>query len=237
MQLIAVVVLLLLQSLVASAQDRFQSPQGDSIGDESLNRLEALSHEGVPILGQKFWYDDHGAAYQCGGSTGISWARLGDWTPDVRINTDDGWGGCLQSFALLDPSNSLSNLKLTIDFSAAPDSDAGQCGEAGEREIIKTATQPAWSRPYRIDTDSRKGGCRWTMSMSGRSDIEVRVKFFPDDQGVGQCGENQTRGPYTPNRPEYLIAKAGEPLTLDLDTDGRWGGCVFSLQLVKTSPN
>jgi hypothetical protein len=165
----------------------------------------------------------------------VHWAKLGDWTSPVRINTDDGWGGCQQRFALMDPTNRLADLKLSINFRASAGADAGQCGEPGEREIIRTATQPAWSRAYRIDTDSRAGGCDWTISVAGRNDVEVRVKFYPDDQGIGQCG-NPTKSSYTPNAPEYHTAKVNASVTLGFNTDGQWGGCEFSLQLVKTTP-
>lgn len=76
------------------------------------------------------------------GATGVHWAKLGDWTPEIRINADDGWGGCRQTFALLDPTNRLADLTMKVTFAAAPNSDAGQCGDPGERS---SQTTRAWA--------------------------------------------------------------------------------------------
>ena len=32
-------------------------------------------------------------------------ARLGDWLPEVRMDTDERPGGCIQQFAIVDPDN------------------------------------------------------------------------------------------------------------------------------------
>lgn len=66
-----------------------------------------------------------------------------------RIDTDNRSGGCLQTFSLSGRND------IVLDVSFIPDGDAGQCGNAGSFTVT-----PSTPVTFRIDTDSRPGGCR-----------------------------------------------------------------------------
>jgi hypothetical protein len=166
-----------------------------------------------------------GDATQCnGGVYGAYAAELGAATPAVVIDTDQRTGACYQQFAIFDPTNRLAGLQLTVNAASTPGGD-GQCIDPGERTIpITTAVAGAWtswSRHYQIDTDSRAGGCQQTFTVSGRSDVVLEIDVQPTLGGdVAQC----------PSRGTFQ-ARAGEPATIVLDTDGRAGGCTESFRL------
>jgi hypothetical protein len=166
-----------------------------------------------------------GDATQCnGGVYGAYAAELGAATPAVVIDTDQRTGACYQQFAIFDPTNRLAGLQLSVTAASTPGGD-GQCIDPGERAIpITTSVTGAWtswSRHYQIDTDSRAGGCQQTFTVSGRSDVVLEIDVQPTLGGdVAQC---PTRGTFQ--------ARAGEPATIVVDTDGRAGGCTESFRL------
>jgi hypothetical protein len=162
---------------------------------------------------------------QCnGGFYGAQAAREGSWMNSVLIDADSRLGGCLQQFAVYDPSGSLQgNTTISVVFSPDPGGDPGQCGSPGERAIPYVRSLPSkwttWSNPYRIDTDNRPGGCLQTFKVEGRSDVVLDVQF--DATGdPGQCGNTGTHS-----------ATVKHPLTLRIDTDDRSGGCRQSFRL------
>lgn len=158
---------------------------------------------------------------QCNGAAyGTFSAQIGDWTPEVRIDTDRRSGGCQQSFAILDENNELQNLFITVNF-RSDGGDAGQCGNPGQRLIpVNTdSSQLQFSIPYRIDTDNRSGGCLQTFSLAGRNDVVLDVRFTADGDS-GQCGNTGT-----------FTVTPTTPVTFRIDTDNRSGGCRQAFRL------
>ena len=201
------------------------SVHGLTLGDD---RLDALAPTTV-MLYHNFYHDDVRGGGQCSGATGARAVRLGDWLPFVRMDMDNQWGGCIQQFAITDPMQQLTGLVVNIDFRSMQGADGNQCGNAGSRPVPITATSVDWSYPMRLDTDDRVGGCSQTWSLSGRSDIAIELQFFPDDSGVGQCAPP---GPH--NGTTILRVLPNQPVTLGINTDGRYGGCQFRARLVRT---
>jgi hypothetical protein len=172
---------------------------------------------------QRFYADGDGG--QCQGATGNRAVALGTWTPTMVVDTDNRGGGCFQQLAVFDPTGALAGTTLRADFAPTPGADAGQCGGAGSRIIpIVGAVAGAWSTwsdGYRIDTDSRGGGCELTLRVEGRADVVMDVSWQPTaGADAGQC---QRAGTWS--------AFVGHPATIVLDTDGRSGGCQQSLRL------
>lgn len=161
---------------------------------------------------------------------------LNNWGSWFRINTDDGWGGCWLTFAVLDPDNKYQNLRMTVDFqfwnptNKVPNShDLQQCPNPGVRPIWRTANVPDFSRPILLDMDSRLGGCMLTFTLEGAPTLKLQLEMYPDDEGVSQCPDNTVM-----NVPKLFEASVGKPFTIRFDTDGRWGGCVVRLRLAES---
>lgn len=190
----------------------------------SDRRLESEIKSGAVTLHHNFFFDDTRDHYQCQGATGSTWAIMGDWLGYVRVNTDDGWGGCVQQFAMLDPLSRYPGLRVSINFVPTSGADAGQCGGEGSRDIDIRATQVTWTPPMRINTDSRPGHCNQTWTVAGRDDVGVEIIFYPDDEGKDQC----MNAAY-PDKPH--LAKLGQPVTIGLNTDNNYGGCQLSYRL------
>jgi|GEM_PF-3108726 len=168
------------------------------------------SHQ--PYFIHKF-ESDGGDAGQCSYlHSGVDFAPLGDWTRRIRIDTDNRSGGCLQQFAIVDPTGLLDEIELYVGFEGAE----GQCHEQGWRKIPKNRSihDIEWSWPIGIDADNRPGGCQQSFSLEGEG-FALDIDFFTDEGGNnGQCkNEGQhTLMPYT-------------TLSLGIDTDNRSGGC------------
>ena len=108
------------------------------------------------------YFGDEDVSQCTGGHYGMQTANFGQWTSEIRIDTDHRHGGCLQQFAIYDPDQVLNGLHVYVEF--FPDGDGGQCNYPGRREIpivnsqgLNTANWTVWSTPYRIDADSRAG--------------------------------------------------------------------------------
>jgi hypothetical protein len=175
------------------------------------------SQQATPLFGQSFLAD--GDAGQCNGAfMGTDFVNFGEFTKEIRIDTDDRPGGCLQSFAIVDTNNVLAGLKLGVNF--FPDGQ-GQCDNPGPRTIPinKQVAGAQFSPAYRIDTGSRPGGCQLVFSVEGRNDVALDVIYIPDDD-FSQC---KNAGVFT--------AVAGRPVQIGLDTDNRSGGCRLKLRL------
>jgi hypothetical protein len=206
------------------------------VGTESSMLAKALSLPQIKFF-QMFWKWDVGYTYQCQGALGEQFALLNDWLPRIRINTDNGWGGCYQTFGIVDPSNALAHYTFSIDWEPEPGADAGQCGNPGKRNIpiVGHPTPAYFTPPIDINTDDRKLGCTQTWSITPdatvtTSDYEIDLLFYPDDEGIGQCGGTTASDPGSP-----ITVKAGSSVTITIDTDGRYGGCQFSARLRKLS--
>lgn len=192
---------------------------GSSADTSTLATLQASSNmqtQSTAYFFQNFYAD--GDAGQCnGGAYGTHAAPLGQWTPAMRLDTDNRGGGCYQQFSIFDPSGLLNGLLVVVDF--YPDGDR-QCDFPGPR-YIPVGPSLHWSSPYRIDTDNRSGGCQQVFSIYGRYDVELDVAFWADGD-AGQCGNAgfHTVTPYNSVR-------------IRLDMDNRPGGCRQMFRLRK----
>lgn len=158
-----------------------------------------------------------GDAGQCGGKTGIQSAIMGAWTQTILIDSDNRSGWCDQNFAIVDPSNVLSGLLLSVTFYA--NGDANQCGNSGPHNIARTAgPDPSWGAPMSINTDSRGGGCWQVFQLSGRSDVALDVEFYAT--GDAQCANTGSR-----------TVTNGVSQSFFIDTDNRNGGCTQRVRL------
>ncbi|MCO5978109.1 hypothetical protein [Ideonella oryzae] len=222
-------IILALIPIQVSASDidkQRSSPEGRSSGSEIDNSLGLLIDQQEVVLHQDFRFNDRRDEYQCQGAMGRTATRINDWTPPIRINTDGGWGGCTLAWAITDPKNTLKDLKIKIGYSYGNGQATGECGTPSESNIEITKIQPSWMPKLQIDTDDRPSWCNLRFEIEGRNDIELNVKFFADDSGVDQC---KNRLPAD----KWHTVKAGQPLTIGLDTDGRYGGCQLSLRISK----
>jgi len=173
---------------------------------------------------------------QCAGfNGGYVYARIGEWTPKIRLDTDGRPGGCLQSWAVLDPGTQLDGLDLRVNWRPGPKADAGQCGAPGERQIKVSSTIPGtedaigFTPPIRVDTDGRNGYCEQVFSLNGTDKYVLDVRFEPDWDSAsnGQC---LIDGKPIAAAVETTLGR-GQTLTLGLDMDDRLGGCVQSFRL------
>ena len=107
------------------------------------------------FISVSFWGD--GDATQCGNPGTHDLPRLSrdptretaaDWTPPLKIDTDQRRGGCIERWSL----RGRTDVALDIDF--VPDGEAEQCGNAGAFTVTsETIAQ------FRIKTDEQPGGC------------------------------------------------------------------------------
>lgn len=193
-------------------------PSADALG----TRGDALSSA---WLYYDFRADNYGTNSQCNNGVNISEARyLGEWTTRVKLDTDSRGGGCLQSFGIHDPGGELSGLALWVDFRGeASLTGDGQCDNPGLRTIPVTTSAPSLASAWGIDTDQRYKGCSQTISLSGRSDVALDVKF--EDQNYnGQC---KNTGLHT--------VTSTHAVSIVMDMDDRSGGCFQSFRLRKLS--
>jgi hypothetical protein len=157
---------------------------------------------------------------QCGFEETETATPIGLWSPPAYINTDTRPGGCVRSFAILDPAGKLDGLIVKMTFAGF--GQGSQCDRVGPRELrpSRTKTLDAWSAPYRIDTDGRyAGGCQETFEIYGRDDVVLDVQMLAD--GIeAQC---PTTGKFT--------ATTSKAVTVYMATDDRPGGCYQRLRL------
>lgn len=99
-----------------------------------------------------------GDAGQCGspGNHPIPVGPTLAFSSPYRIDTDDRGGGCQQVFSL----SGRNDVGLDIEF--LPDGDAGQCGNIGTFTVTSSN-----SVAFRLDTDSRGGGCTQRFRLRG----------------------------------------------------------------------
>ncbi|WP_424186376.1 hypothetical protein ACOBQX_00820 [Actinokineospora sp. G85] len=172
-------------------------------------------------LGLSFTPD--GNAGQCVG-TRSQWTPSPDWTNKVLIDTDSRSGGCLLAFGVRDLAGNLPGLALSYRWEASPGANAGQCGNQGLFPLPVTPQQTLGST-IKVDTDSRQGYCDLTFFLSGRTDVALDVRFWPETvAGKDQCVNSLPQDEWHSVRPDA-------PITIGMDTDSRQGGCYFSLRL------
>jgi hypothetical protein len=213
-----------------------QAPEGVSVGSEDVNATIRGQLTAAPTFWMNFRFYDAGGnprdAGQCG-LTGTKNGPLGIWTGYIRVNTDDGWGDCILQFAITDPSRLFPHLKMYVNIQPSNGARSDQCPVPGEREILPTQVGPDWSKEIYLNMGNPLGGCELTFRIENPTkDIQLHLEVWPDDEGVGQC-PTPTRGPRTPNAPEYFTVAPGNPKAIVLDTDGRWGGCMMRFRLYR----
>lgn len=191
------------------------------IGFPPLARSAERELSNVRFLERFYGDEDQG---QCGYRQfdDVTVTKFGKWTEPVYINTDNRRGGCRHSFAILDPSDSLHDLSITVDLSSfAP---IAQCDSSGPATIpiSREMSSIRWSDAYRLDTDDGDTGCSLRFSLQGRNDIALDIEFVAD--GVPDQCMNAGRHTISANRPVEIRVK----------TDSRPGGCYLRFRLTST---
>ena len=105
------------------------------------------------------WHPD-GDGGQCGGGAGrMLCARVNQYTPYYRDDTDRRSGGCQMSWRIVVPHRAPLWIRMAkLCYYWYPDGGGGQCGGGAGRQLCAVANQ--WTPYYKDDTDRRSGGCR-----------------------------------------------------------------------------
>ncbi|MGL5927506.1 MAG: hypothetical protein ACRCY8_01095 [Dermatophilaceae bacterium] len=179
-------------------------------------RVVVLSVDPVPGVQVLFSGYDIGDAgtRQCGG-TGWSLTPVNEWTPTLRIDTDNRDGGCSLQLGLVKASTWL-NGAISTDWQAHPGANDSQCLDRGRQDWPTLGLNRIV-----IDTDDRRGWCDLTFDVTDPA-VAVDVSFYPD--GNGQC-VNST------GDSGFHTAYRGHPVTIGIDTDSRNGGCQFAVRV------
>jgi hypothetical protein len=185
---------------------------------------------GTPVLATR-WVSTKPGEYQeaqCGTVGGVQFAPLGERSAPIRMDTDGRPDHCELQWSIIDPKGALAGLIINVGWTAS--GDPGQCKGVASRPIKLTNRIPAstadieFSNVIGIDTDDRSGGCYMSFALSGRTDVLLDLWFWGDDD-PSQCE------PWAPPSGGPMIVDVGQPATLLIDTDRRYGGCVFQTQL------
>jgi hypothetical protein len=180
---------------------------------------EAAPLAAAPQLGVQFNAD--GDPSQCGGTTGEQWAASPDWTQAIRLDTDSRSGGCQLAFGVYDPDSTLAGSSISYSLTPSPGGDGGQCGNYQDTYAAPILPIPVFGQAVRVDTDGRSGWCNLTFTVTGK--IVLDVQFYPDGD-AGQCPNALPAG-------QFRSAFVGTPVTVQIDADGRSGGCQLLLRL------
>jgi hypothetical protein len=162
---------------------------------------------------------------QCNGAASGRIVSAGDqFSPDIRIDTDNRPGGCQYRIGIVDPSGQLAQHGFHVWMRFAADGDRRQCGNQGTYDIpvSRDLTNVQFTPAIRIDTGKRPGGCPITWSTSGWPLVVLEVRFAADGD-PRQCLNTGTH------------STADGTVTVHLNTDNRPGGCRLSLRLVRAS--
>lgn len=165
---------------------------------------------------------------QCPTQTGH--AAVGEWTPPVRLDTDNRDGGCWQSLSIVDPESVLGDARIQLEYwHDDRRGGSGQCGLPTAFEPATYTSSVATERRdlsdswWTVDTDNRPGGCQAKFSIVGSDEYVLDVRFYADGHG-GQCGNASGQS-------GHHTAVFGEPVQIRYDMDGRAGGCMQSFRL------
>ena len=112
------------------------------------------------------WHPD-GDGGQCGGGAARELcARVNQWSPEYRDDTDRRGGGCQMSWRIVVPNSApMWMKKAKLCFSWYPNGDGLQYGPAHSRSRNMCATANQWTPYYLDDTHFRKGGCRMSWGL------------------------------------------------------------------------
>jgi hypothetical protein len=116
-------------------------------------------------------------------------------------------------------------------FRETPGGNSGQCGRAASPYAWQGTIVDVWSRPIRIDTDNRAGGCNQmfgiydpTGSLAG---LQISVTFSGDQ---GQCWNQGTRTIWPSTSFPPLVVDptswSGWTSSYTIDADNRGGYCI-----------
>ncbi|MFA4875502.1 MAG: hypothetical protein WC690_09220, partial [bacterium] len=165
-------------------------------------------------------FSPDGDSGQCGGASGVHCTPLNEWSSEIRIDTDDRAGGCEQQFSVrkANPTPQEKSLRLCVDFN--PDGQS-QCDNPGTH----CAGLNGWTDTYRIDTDSRPGGCQQGFRLDGGDPNLVFEVQYRADGDSSQCE--------LPEHDIVLYRSEGGDWSpyLRIDTDSRSGGCLQKFRI------
>jgi len=218
MKVISTVLLLPMMLAACTTANR---PFVAAIEDAKRNNTAKLAH----------WFQADGDDTQCEGQWGPQFAEINNFTPDVRVNTDNRSGGCFQRFSVIDPNDLLAGLDIRMEFGPVG-ADTGECestfGIPATIKLTRVKDVPGWTAQIRINTDDRpEQGCyqKWTF-VDGPPGYAFDIAYRADGD-LGQCGN--TTG-------SYHRIKKGDSVTIVFNTDGRPGGCWLRYRLATYQP-
>jgi hypothetical protein len=195
---------------IAQSQSSAQSTTTSTV-----DRLASHVNLGSVLIVQEFVGD--GDVGQCnGGAYGTIYSWAANWSPGIRIDTDNRSGGCLYRIGIADLGGALQAAGFGLNMVFIADGDAGQCGGQGSHQVPINPSLSGFQMTTPIRMDMRSGGCRQTWSVTG-SKVAFDLTFYGDGD-VGQCGNTGSHS-------------APPDITIRLDTDNRPGGCVQSMRL------
>lgn len=203
----------------------------ESIMKLNRDRYEDALARGTPILTTYTspWDAREGGGYNC--TPNMTHAVMPtEWTSNY-FNTDSEYGGCLFQFFIRDTAGDIElvPLALSVDFQPMPGANPQECRNTGRHSIPIRPGREYPGIPFMIlDTDNTRGGCNLTFIVENRDDIGLDIKFYPNDTGVEQCVNRTQVG-------KWHTARLNNPVTIGLDLDNRYGGCVLELRLRKLS--
>ncbi|MER6411042.1 hypothetical protein [Streptomyces humidus] len=107
-----------------------------------------------------------------------------------------------------------------------PDGDAGQCGGTTGQQW---SSNPDFTRPIRIDTDNRSGGCQLAFGIydpdNTLSGLSLSYRFQASPGGdAGQCGN-----PGTYQMPIQRFRTFGPSVRIDTDNRAGWCNLAFTV--------
>lgn len=89
------------------------------------------------------------------------------------------------------------------------------------------SSSPAWSQPFRDDTDNRGGGCRYQWRIEANEPIDPAMEYrlcFRETEGSSQCQGTRSSCTGWSSTPSWTSRFRD-------DTDGRSGGCKYAWKI------
>lgn len=162
-----------------------------------------------------------------------SWAPINTWTRYLAIDTDDRLGGCSLWFGLNNADGSLNGMQLSYTYTVNPGGDAGQCQYQSStprpiRYFPLAMDWPVWiDPPIGLHTDDRHGYCNLKLSMSGRNDIGLDVRYwYVEGTTSSQCINASQASPQ-----QFWTVRTDHPVEIGLNTDDSGGACFLAFRL------
>jgi len=209
-----------LDPLDAADADEDPDDDGRTNFSEFMGGTDPTSSCSPPQVNFCYDFIDEGGNGQCGGAVGVHCVPLGEWTPQMLIETDGGPGGCRQRFML--STDCAVDLQICVDFQVTPGGDANQCVNRGTH----CAGINQWTDEILLDMDDRNGYCTQQFFVMSETDGFTLFMDFQAEEGIdssGQCKVTGTSKAYS----EYGTGTN----VIGLDTDSRPGGCFQKFML------